>query len=124
MTNYQVSLVFGCGFALLGVVLGAIGAHQLADFLKEAGRTETYELAVRYQFYHEFALLIIGILQRQFELSLKWATFCFTGGILLFSGSLYILCFTGIRTLGAITPFGGVLFIAGWIILLLRMVKR
>ena len=123
--KYRTALIIGVVFAGLGVVTGAFGAHQFKDFLVQTGRTETFELAVRYQFYHAFALLFTGVLQKISDnLQLKWTVICFTTGIFFFSGSLYILCFTGIKILGAITPIGGALFIAGWLILLLRIIKK
>ncbi|GAB3238043.1 DUF423 domain-containing protein [Hymenobacter seoulensis] len=105
----------------LGVGIGAFGAHGLRKMLEASGRFETFETAVRYQFYHALALLAVGILLHiKPELrSLSTVAWLWLGGILVFSGSLYVLCLTGITKLGAITPLGGVLFIAGWIMLLL-----
>jgi uncharacterized membrane protein YgdD (TMEM256/DUF423 family) len=122
--KYRTVLAAGALFAGLGVLIGAFGAHQLKPMLTEMGRAETFELAVRYQFYHAFALLITGILMKHGMIKLKWAGICFAGGILFFSGSLYALCFTGVKILGAITPIGGVLFIVGWIILLVSVLRR
>jgi uncharacterized membrane protein YgdD (TMEM256/DUF423 family) len=114
--NYKNCLIAGAAFATLGVLIGAFGAHQLKDVLTQTGRTETFELAVRYQFYHAFALLIAGILQKtNASVKSRWPGVLFSGGILFFSGSLYVLSVTGITILGAITPIGGLLFIAGWI---------
>jgi uncharacterized membrane protein YgdD (TMEM256/DUF423 family) len=111
-------------FASLAVVIGAFGAHLLKETLQQTGRGETFELAVRYQFYHAFALLFTGILQKQFEHhKVKWAAIAFTIGILFFSGSLYLLSVTGIKTFGAITPVGGAFFIIGWIVLLVNLLK-
>jgi uncharacterized membrane protein YgdD (TMEM256/DUF423 family) len=123
--NYRGAWISGVLFAVLAVITGAFGAHLLKDLLIETNRVETFELAVRYQFYHAFALLITGIIQKIGNTgSLKWAPLCFFGGIIFFSGSLYVLCFTGIKQLGAITPIGGLLFIAGWLILLVVVIKR
>ena len=109
---------------LLGVVLGAFGAHALKPMLLESGRLETYELAVRYQFYHAGALLTAGILQQLFpNVSLRWSSILFLSGTLLFSGSLYVLCFTGITTIAMITPFGGVLLIGGWLTLAIGIAR-
>src|SRR5688572_1031702 len=108
--NQRSVLLAGVAFAGLGVLLGAFGAHALKPTLEAYGRTETYELAVRYQFYHAFALLITGKLMNQFRSGkLKYASACFIVGILFFSGSLYALSFTGVKILGAITPIGGLL---------------
>lgn len=110
--------------ALLGALsvgIGAFAAHGLRKMLEAAGRFETFETAVRYQFFHTLALLAVGILwYLKPELrSLGTVAWLWLGGILVFSGSLYVLCLTGITKLGAVTPIGGVLFIAGWIVLLL-----
>lgn len=114
--------------ALLGAIavsLGAFGAHAFQPFLEANDRLETYELAVRYQFYHVLAMMITGALMSYFPGSqLRYSALCFLLGILFFSGSLYILCLTGISKLGAVTPVGGVLFIAGWIFLLIGMAKK
>lgn len=105
----------------LGVAIGAFGAHGLRAMLEASGRFETFETAVRYQFYHALALLAVGVLLlvRPDLRQLGTAAWLWVGGILIFSGSLYALCFTGITKLGAITPIGGLLLIAGWIVLLL-----
>lgn len=119
------TLSAGAIFGMLAVILGATGAHTLKDTLASLGRTETFELAVRYQFYHAFALLVTGLLMPQISSAkMKYAAMLFTGGIFLFSGSLYVLCITGITLLGAVTPLGGVAFIAGWILMLLAIAGK
>ena len=100
-------------FGVLAVALGAFGAHALKEVLEANGRPETYELAVRYQFYHSLALLAVGILVEKYP-ALKTTALLFVIGIILFSGSLYILALTNQTWLGAVTPFGGVAFISGW----------
>ena len=118
--------------AILGaisVALGAFGAHGLKQILP-AELLQTFETAVRYQFYHVFALLAAGILYAAFPGKLmKWAGYLFIAGIILFSGSLYLLCYAKhyelpLNWLGAVTPFGGVAFIGGWIILFAAIAKR
>jgi uncharacterized membrane protein YgdD (TMEM256/DUF423 family) len=101
----------------LGVAIGAFGAHKLHDMLARAGRLDTFETAVRYQFYHVLALFAVGTLWlARPELRLLGTTaWLWTGGILLFSGSLYVLCFTGITKLGMVAPVGGLLLLAGWL---------
>src|SRR5688572_18098391 len=101
----------------LGVGIGAFGAHGLRKMLEETGRFDTFETAVRYQFYHTMALLAVGILlaMRPDIRGLSLTAWLFLGGILLFSGSLYTLCFTGITKMGAVAPIGGLLLIAGWL---------
>lgn len=119
------SLVSGAVLGLLGVALGAFGAHALKPLLIQSGRLETYELAVRYQFYHAFALLITGLLTNYSpSLKFKYAGICFLGGVLLFSGSLYALSFTGLGILGAITPIGGFLMIIGWAFLVVGVLQK
>lgn len=109
----------------LAVALGAFGAHALQDMLLESGRVETYKTAVLYHFVHALALLASGILiEQRPQVWFVRAGWSFIIGILLFSGSLYILCFTGITWLGAITPFGGVMFILGWLFLVLGTLKK
>ncbi|HOY49359.1 MAG TPA: DUF423 domain-containing protein [Chryseolinea sp.] len=123
--NARNTILTGSTFGLLGVAIGAFGAHALKPMLIESGRLETFELAVRYQFYHTFALLATGILMNQLPIQfLKFASWFFTGGILFFSGSLYLLCFSGLGVLGAITPIGGLLFIAGWICIFMSALKK
>ena len=115
--------------ALLGaltVAIGAFGAHGLRPMLEASGRFDTFETAVRYQFYHTLALLAVGVLavaRPELRDPLDTTAVLWLGGIFLFSGSLYLLCFTGITKFGAVTPIGGVLLIAGWIRLLLAVSK-
>lgn len=116
-----------CG--ALAVVLGAFAAHGLKQIFT-ADNLLTFETAVRYQFYHVFALLAVGILYASFPGKLlKWAGSLFITGIILFSGSLYGLCYVKyadlpLNWLGAITPFGGAAFIAGWLMLFVAVLKR
>jgi uncharacterized membrane protein YgdD (TMEM256/DUF423 family) len=109
-------LISGCLLACFAVAIGAFAAHGLKDFLLETQRLDTFETAVKYHIYHSFALLFVGLLQFQFPKNkkLSQAGILFFIGTLIFSGSLYTLCLTGITWLGAITPFGGVGFILGW----------
>lgn len=111
-------------FALLAVALGAFGAHALKGTLVAHGRQETYELAVRYQFFHALALMVCGILMKlNYGNGLRAASICFVAGIIIFSGSLYVLSLTGITILGTITPIGGIGFLAGWILMLIAVYK-
>lgn len=115
--------------ALLGgltVAIGAFGAHGLRAMLEASGRFDTFETAVRYQFYHTLALLAIGVLavaRPDLRGPLGTTAVLWLGGIVVFSGSLYLLCFTGITKLGAVAPIGGLLLIAGWVRLLLAVSK-
>ncbi|MEX1020995.1 MAG: DUF423 domain-containing protein [Litorilinea sp.] len=105
-------------FGGLAVAFGAFGAHALSDRLS-ASLLNTFEIGVRYQFYHALALIAVVVVLGRWPQSVAavWAGWLFVAGILIFSGSLYILVFSGIRWLGAITPIGGVAFIAGWALL-------
>ena len=101
----------------VGVALGAFGAHGL----KERVATDLlviFETAVRYHMYHALALLAVGwAVSRNAARILQAAGWLFTIGIVLFSGSLYVMTLTGARWLGAITPLGGVAFLVGWVLL-------
>lgn len=101
----------------LAVGLGAFGAHGLEPILIQNGRLDTFETAVSYHFYHTLGLLGLGILAliKPDWKFLSFSAWCMILGILIFSGSLYILSLTGITWLGAITPLGGVGFILGWL---------
>jgi uncharacterized membrane protein YgdD (TMEM256/DUF423 family) len=109
--------VLGCGFALLAVAAGAFGAHALRERLPET-MLAIFETGVRYQMYHALGLLAAALLlARAPSTSAVAAGWLFTFGIIVFSGSLYILVLSGVRTWGAVTPFGGVAMIAGWALL-------
>lgn len=108
-------LLIASALGALTVAIGAFGAHALAKLLESTGRVATFETAVKYQMYHTLALLAIGLLLFKVEQpALQVAAWCFFLGMLIFSGSLYVLCLSGITWLGAITPIGGTLFIVGW----------
>jgi uncharacterized membrane protein YgdD (TMEM256/DUF423 family) len=107
----------------LAVAIGAFGAHGLKAHLSEA-MLQTWKTGVEYHFYHALGLLLIGVLSVSMPSGLlNWAAIFLFAGIILFSGSLYILAITGIRWLGAITPLGGISFIAGWVLLLVAVFK-
>lgn len=113
--------IFGC----LSVMIGAFGAHALKPLLEGSGRLDTFETAVKYQFYHTLALLAVGLMMYHIgRKTLHYAALLFVLGILFFSGSLYVLCITGLTVLGAVTPLGGVLFIAGWISLIAGVIRK
>jgi uncharacterized membrane protein YgdD (TMEM256/DUF423 family) len=121
----QFALVTGSLSGLTAVLLGAFGAHGLRNMLMLTGRLETFNLAVEYQFYHALALLLVGLLmQQKHSPRLKYAVIGFFGGIVLFSGSLYMLALLDKSALGAVTPFGGVLFVAGWVSFLLGILHK
>lgn len=123
--NQRNTLISGTALAALAVAIGAFGAHGLKDRLLSTGKTEIFELAVRYQMYHAFAMIFTGILMGTFISNrFRYSAWSFLLGIVFFSGSLYTLSLTGIGTLGAITPIGGVLFILGWVFQLLGILKK
>lgn len=105
---------------LVAVALGAFGAHGLKQKLG-ADMLAVYQTGVQYHFYHTLALLAVAVLMLSVSHSnlLRWSGALFLIGIVIFSGSLYVLSVTGIRWLGAITPIGGVAFMAGWLLLAL-----
>lgn len=106
-------------FMLLDVALGAFGAHGLKDILTPEMKA-VYETGARYQAYHALALFVVAWLAAQWPgRCVDAAGWCFVAGILLFSGSLYALSLSGIRWLGAITPIGGLLFMIGWLLVML-----
>jgi uncharacterized membrane protein YgdD (TMEM256/DUF423 family) len=108
----------------LAVAIGAFGAHALKPFLEAAGRADTFEIAVRYHFYHALALLACAAISDDSETRFsRYSGLCFLLGIFIFSGSLYTLCFSGLRILGAVTPIGGVFLILGWIFLFVGIYK-
>jgi uncharacterized membrane protein YgdD (TMEM256/DUF423 family) len=114
----RITLVSAAVFGFLCVAMGAFGAHSLKPFLIGSGRMETFELAVRFQFFHVFALFTTGILMElRPSVKFKYASICFVLGIIFFSGSLYALCFTGLGVFGPVTPMGGILLIIGWAML-------
>jgi uncharacterized membrane protein YgdD (TMEM256/DUF423 family) len=110
-------LIAGALNAALAVIMGAFGAHGLKARV-DAALLETWATASLYHFHHALALLVVGILAKQFGsagfLAAGWALFA---GMIIFSGSLYLLVFSGQRWLGAVTPIGGTVMIAGWLML-------
>jgi len=107
-------MLIGSVAALIGVGFGAFGAHGLRGRLSPE-MLAVFETGVRYQMYHAFALLITALALARFDgWLLRTAGWLFTAGIVLFSGSLYALALSGVTVLGAITPLGGVAFLAGW----------
>lgn len=117
-------LITGAVFGGLAVAIGAFGAHALKNLLETSGRLETFETAVKYQFYHALALVLLGILMFNLKHSLfQYAGYSFAIGTIIFSGSLYILCLSGITKFGMITPIGGLFLIAGWAFLTIGILK-
>lgn len=117
--------ISGSIFGFVAVALGAFGAHGLESLLTANGRIETWQTAVHYQFVHTGLLLILGLLiQNRAHKLLNIATVLTIVGILIFSGSLYILSLTNILWLGAITPLGGASFLGAWACLFIYFIKN
>ena len=123
-------LIIACICAALAVILGAFGAHGLKK-IAPAETVTTFQTGVQYQIYHAFALFIVAMLYEKFANSyMQYAGIMFVAGILLFSGSLYVLTALkatnkmGLSGIGIITPFGGLCFIAGWLLVLLAILKK
>ena len=108
-------ILLGSCSGMLAVAFGAFGAHALKGRLDD-NALGVFETAVQYHFYHTFALLAVGIiaLSQPQSVMLKSSGWLFLIGLLIFSGSLYLISLTGMRWLGAVTPLGGLAFIGGW----------
>jgi uncharacterized membrane protein YgdD (TMEM256/DUF423 family) len=118
----RVFLILSGAFGALGVALGAFGAHglraHLAALADGADRRAWWETAAHYHLIHALAMGLAAYVVGKRDGASSYGTvagFCFAGGIVLFSGSLYAMTLTGIRALGAVTPLGGLLFIGGWV---------
>ena len=123
MNREQMFLLLGGIGAFLSVALGAFGAHTFKSMLGPE-LLSTFETAVRYQMYHSLALIALGVvLTHVNHRNLIVSGWLFVWGIVLFSGSLYVLALTSARWLGIITPMGGTLFLAGWVFFVVGIVK-
>lgn len=125
---HKAFLIIASILGALSVILGAFGAHALKQIVPPDS-VATFETGVRYQFYHTFALFAVAILFQAFPGKwLLWSGWLFVIGIVLFSGSLYLLTAlkgtntVGLKGIGIITPFGGLFFIAGWVCLLVGII--
>ncbi|MFK7904551.1 MAG: DUF423 domain-containing protein [Chitinophagales bacterium] len=123
-------LIIGCFLAALAVILGAFGAHGLKAMISPE-HLQVFETGVKYQFYHTFAIIMTALLLEKFNHAFTtYAAFCFIIGIVLFSGSLYLLAtrtLLGIENLsliGPMTPIGGLFFIVGWVLLAVSVMKN
>lgn len=123
ITSRQTLLIASLS-GIVAVSLGAFGAHALKPLLMENGRLDTYELAVRYHFYHTLALLAVGILMDRNPKYLDWSVVFIFTGMLLFCGSLYCLAIFNATSVALITPVGGVFMIAGWGMLFYSVLRR
>ena len=120
----KVFLILGGLNAALVVLLGAFGAHALKARLS-AEMLAVYQTGVHYHLFHALGLIAVGLVATQIPASayLKWSGWLMLAGIILFSGSLYVLSVSGLSWLGMITPFGGVAFIAAWIVFVIAIAK-
>ena len=120
---FKTGLILGAFFSLFTVVLGAFGAHTLKEQLTEYGQS-IYDKAVFYQMFHAMGIFVVTFVGDYYSsintLIIIWA---FALGIVLFSGSLYILALTKIKWIGMITPIGGMFFIVGWGMLIFKLLK-
>ena len=126
----KIFLIIGTILAGLAVALGAFGAHGLKKLVGPE-TISTYQTGVQYQMYHALALLLLGVLYERSQSSLiNFAGFFFIAGVVLFSGSLYLLVSLkamnklGTTGIGIMTPIGGLLFIVGWILLLISLIRK
>ena len=120
---FKIGLIIGSLYCFLTVILGAFGAHALKDTLDEYEKS-VFDKAVLYQMFHGISILIVSIFNNMFnDIDFSIVIWFFTFGILIFSGSLYILAITKAKWLGMITPIGGFLFIFGWLTLIIKLLK-
>lgn len=122
MTNKH-SLILGFLFLAIGIATGAFGAHALESRLTP-DRLETWKTAVDYQMWNALGLILLALVGKQFNVTLKASQIMITIGIFIFSGSLYTLCLSDISIFGAITPFGGVSLIIGWLLACFNIAKN
>ena len=123
MTTTRMFLVVGSTSAFLAVAAGAFGAHALRDRLDDS-LLAVFETGVRYQMYHALALLAVAwVMDRWGGGLVVWSGWLFVAGTVVFSGSLYLLALTGQRLFGAVTPLGGVALLAGWVALLVGIIR-
>jgi uncharacterized membrane protein YgdD (TMEM256/DUF423 family) len=118
-------IIIGAINAFMAVALGAFGAHGLKDKL-EPKYLEIWQTGVTYQMFHAIGILVVGLLLSKVAASAQftWSGWLMLIGIILFSGSLYVLSLTKVGVLGAITPLGGVCFLAAWVLIIIGAVKH
>jgi len=121
MPPTKLFLATGALFGMLAVIAGAFGSHALKNKFS-AEQLSVFEVAVRYQMYHAFALMIVALMFEKFAL-MSVAGWLFAAGTTIFSGSLYMYVVTGVKLWGAVTPVGGVLLVAGWACMIIGALK-
>ena len=109
----------GAIFGLLSVIIGALGAHSLESIINN--KIDIFKTGVQYQMFHSLALILLGVISRITNLDLTKISYLFCAGIILFSGSLYLIAIFKILKFGIITPLGGLLFIAGWLLMIYKI---
>ncbi|MGX6445466.1 DUF423 domain-containing protein [Neobacillus sp. K501] len=121
----KVFIIIGAINAFLAVALGAFGAHGLKDKL-EPKYLDIWQTGVQYQMFHAVGILVVGLLLSKVAASTQftWSGWLMLVGIIFFSGSLYLLSLTKVGVLGAITPIGGVCFLAAWVMIIIGAVKH
>lgn len=121
----KVFIIIGAINAFLAVALGAFGAHGLKDKL-EPKYLDIWQTGVQYQMFHAVGILVVGLLLNKVAASTQftWSGWLMLVGIIFFSGSLYLLSLTKVGVLGAITPIGGVCFLAAWVMIIIGAVKH
>lgn len=117
-------ILLGSVNAALAVILGAFGAHMLKARLSPE-MLNVYQVGSHYHFYHAIGMLVVGLLAAQIhnDAAVQLSGFLMLGGIVLFSGSLYLLAVTGLTWLGAVAPLGGLAFIAAWVVLAVAVLR-
>ena len=117
-------LILGAANAALAVLLGAFGAHSLKTYLA-ADMMAVYQTGLQYHLFHSLGLIAVGLVAKQIGDSawLRWSGWLMLAGIVIFSGSLYVLSTTGWKWLGAVTPLGGLSFIVAWVLFVVAVVK-
>lgn len=122
MNLSRICIAIGAVLGLIGVITGALGAHALEETLGD--KLASYETAVRYQMYHALAFIVLGVMAARAELrGLTIIAWFWALGVLLFSGSIYLLVLTPLKV-GIVTPIGGLLMIVGWAILLVSALRK
>ncbi len=123
MERHILWIIIGSALAALAVAIGAFGAHGLKSRVS-ADDLIIFETGVRYQMYHSLALILLGLIGVNFQSNVvQLPAILFLVGIIIFSGTLYLIPLTGLRWLGAITPIGGTALILGWIMLIFNLIR-
>lgn len=123
MERHIIWIIIGSALAALAVAIGAFGAHGLKSRVS-ADDLVIFETGVRYQMYHSLALILLGLIGVNFQSNIvQLPAILFLVGIIIFSGTLYLIPLTGLRWFGAITPIGGTALILGWIVLIFNLIR-